>query len=334
MIGSILGYTLALLGRKGRQGLWNGLGNIWNGLGNIWNRYTGSGLTTSEREANQFNAEEAQKNRAWQEEMSNTAYQRQVRDMQAAGLNPALMYGGAGSSGASSPSGAAASSVSPSSGNISDLLGNIMDMALLGAQIKNINADTRQKNASATNVETLTPVQVREIDQKIKESNQNISESEARTASALAQSIFVSKQTQWYDALSGSQVALNQAYESLADAQKANNEQQVKESEQKIKGIKQDMVESMARCAVYAANAGYLDQATINAMEELKLIELNRASKRTEWQINEKILQNYDTDKWFLRAQQGMSAVRDLGLGVGSVASGGLFTSAPRKIGY
>lgn len=53
-----------------------------------------------------FSALEAQKTRDWQENMSNTAYQRAMSDMQAAGLNPALMYG---QGGASTPSGATGS---------------------------------------------------------------------------------------------------------------------------------------------------------------------------------------------------------------------------------
>ena len=59
-----------------------------------------------QQEANAFSAEEAQKNRDWQEEMSNTAIQRQMNDLQAAGLNPALA---ANYSGASTPSGSYAS---------------------------------------------------------------------------------------------------------------------------------------------------------------------------------------------------------------------------------
>ncbi|UPW41196.1 DNA pilot protein [Sigmofec virus UA08Rod_5092] len=59
------------------------------------------------QEQNIFNASEAQKSRDWQTEMSNTAYQRAVSDMKAAGLNPVLAYSNGG---ASTPSGSTASS--------------------------------------------------------------------------------------------------------------------------------------------------------------------------------------------------------------------------------
>ncbi|QXN75158.1 DNA pilot protein [Microvirus mar33] len=55
-----------------------------------------------------FEAREAEKLRQWQTDMSNTSYQRAVADLKKAGLSPLLMYS-SGGSGASTPSGSAAS---------------------------------------------------------------------------------------------------------------------------------------------------------------------------------------------------------------------------------
>lgn len=63
--------------------------------------------------ARQYNSAEAAKDRAFQEQMSSTSYQRAVSDMQAAGLNPVLLA--QRSSGASTPGGSVAR-VDPISG--------------------------------------------------------------------------------------------------------------------------------------------------------------------------------------------------------------------------
>lgn len=111
-------------------------------------KYAGTNLTGQEQAVMQFNADEAQKNRDFQERMSSTTYQRTVQDMKLAGLNPALLLTGA--SGVSTPSGSTASASPASGGSLSDILSLIMlplQMQQLQANIDNINANTRNTNA-------------------------------------------------------------------------------------------------------------------------------------------------------------------------------------------
>lgn len=74
-----------------------------------------------------WNAEQAQIERDWQTEMSNTAYQRSTSDMQKAGINPILAYS---QGGATSTTGASASSVPNSAGSIAPILQSVSQLVL------------------------------------------------------------------------------------------------------------------------------------------------------------------------------------------------------------
>jgi len=101
---------------------------------------------------NWASAREARKNREFQRDMSNTAHQREVADLRAAGLNPILSATGGMGSGASTPSGSTASQSDP----LTDAVASAMSVIRTMAEAQKTLAETQTEFKRPENVAAQT----------------------------------------------------------------------------------------------------------------------------------------------------------------------------------
>lgn len=137
----------------------NQSGSVFESIGRgVGNLFTGDLDYARELElqsiSNAFSASEAQKSRDFSERMSSSAYQRAMKDMKAAGLNPSLAMS---LGGASTPPSASASSSSAHAGKsgqglvtlISSLLGGAFKVATTSMISEAQMAQTLERSSNA-----------------------------------------------------------------------------------------------------------------------------------------------------------------------------------------
>lgn len=142
-------------GKSGGSGLSLGMPDFGSSLRTGADMFFGTNFTGVQaqidmaREANRITQEENQKNRDFQERMSSSAYQRAMKDMSAAGLNPMLAFsqGGASTPGGSAGSGQTAGQLDPASQASLKALAikkQKQEIENISATAKNIKANTKK----------------------------------------------------------------------------------------------------------------------------------------------------------------------------------------------
>lgn len=286
---SFLNFVTNMVERLNRGGR---ASQLVRGLDDFIAAQTGSHLTSAQTEQNEFNAMEAEKNRMFQKEMSDTSYQRQVEDMKAAGVNPALAMSGS-ASGASTPSGSAAASgsVQPTM-SMSDM----MQIAMLPLQMKMMKEQVRGEALGNDMKEidlqflgkeheiglAYTSSQIDSLKSSLKNDEvqralgrAGISEKEANIALTIEKAISEHIDNETRSQLNQLAIKYQAAQVNYANAKTA-------ESKANLDKIAAEVNELYQRAILEGCQAGYYDQATINMFEEVGLIQLNKKTKQFE----------------------------------------------------
>lgn len=284
---------------------------------------------------NQFNAKQAQLNRDWQEKMSNTAHQREVADLKAAGLNPVLsaMNG----NGAATTSGATASA--DTSGN-SALTGLLSALVQGYVSMENQRVSAQNNLAVAEKYNQMSKYTAELGSATTLEANKRQVEAQIALGKLNAN---VALSTANIQATTSRFVAQLQSQTNLSVAQ-INKAAAIVSAQLHSEATRYAAQQSSAATR-YSARQNYLSQQNVANINAAVNRELNKANIDANFDFAESYPSNayqYDAGQanvrdWISTGTDVLQSItggfRDIGIGIGS-GFGNLFSSAKQVLGF
>jgi hypothetical protein len=165
--------------------------SVMGALGDLGSAAIGGGLSfLGQSSANSANQASAREQMAFQERMDSTKYQRAVKDLQAAGLNPMMAYGNMAAGSPSGSLGVGAQNTMSGVGNAiagiksSEITKRGAETANLHEQNQLINATTAKEAATAKNLEQQTRTNA--VQELVNAEQLNVQRAQARASNASA----------------------------------------------------------------------------------------------------------------------------------------------------
>lgn len=245
--------------------------------------------------ARDFNASEAAKSRDWSSLMSSSAYQRAVRDMRSAGLNPILAYQQGGAStpsptgasvspasiGSGAPSAGASSSAlsspalgAPAQARMENTLGPALGSAMQGARtvmdLKQLAAMTDQTQAQTAYTTAAT-----------QQANSQTALNSAETVASLRRADLLTNQA----AVSAAEIPLRGAQTAAASAQAVNQREQARTEEDRRTHLREqagrEITQQNLNRQAHQANQTYGRTGSFNPVEGVS--QVLDSIRRSHW---------------------------------------------------
>lgn len=289
--------------------------NNWNNIqthGNsLLNSVTGAHMTNAQVEATNMEQSFAREQMAFQKEMSDTAFQRQVQDMKNAGVNPALAL----NSGSSTPSGASASAQAVGSPDPVGLIGQLANISLLESQRKNIDADTEKKlqdiKESQERIENLR-ANTKTLAKKLVEMDANIRNSNLDADAKEITNSFLRAEKEV-------ELEIKNMSKTQIEKQNAEIDAKIRKLDEEKKAVLQSIEESKKRMVVLGSQAG-LNSAMKSEYEELaKKVQKETAYIEKETELTQKDINWYTHDKIASDVKVAGSVIGNV-IGIGKLA--------------